>query len=325
MKKIKLLSLLAAVAILTGCNSGGLSIKAPKFAKAKNEISVAEMKELLADKTLLGVFSEDTTANIPNCSFKAKESSLSTTKKTRGKLTPQYDVTKSIGEGKGGADVEKFMLETSSTTKVLNTTDRLVSKSSIGYTSKSDYTLLFGDVESVTYVLAADKLQKAYSGVYQAAGYTDAQKKAFVQDYAKSMVTSLVEDLSDALDLYDYLNDDQKANFHVYNDNKVLTVKYTAEQKDEATDSDSKLLYTVVTKGEMTYQLDARKGANFSFKSSVESTTTVTFAQTATYNFSTYYEGEVYEKRQCTYGENSVSTGKYSAKAVDLSSYAYVG
>ena len=324
MKKIKLLSLLAAVAILTGCNSGGLSIKAPKFAKAKNEISVAEMKELLADKTLLGAFSEETTANIPNCSFKAKESSLSSTKKTRGKLTLQNDVSKGITEGKGGVDVEKFMLETSSTSKALNTTDRLVSKSSISYTNKSDYTLLFGDVESVTYVLAADKLQKAYSRVYQAAGYTDAQKKAFVQDYAKSMVVSLVDDLSDALAMYDYLDDSQKANFHVYNDNKVLTVKYTAEERTEQTDSDSKLLYTVVQKGEMTYQLDARKGADFTFKSSVETTTTVTFAQKATYNYNTYYEGEVLERRQCSYGDNSVSTGKYSAKAVDLSSYAYV-
>lgn len=324
MKKIKLLSLLAAVAILTGCNSGGLSIKAPKFAKAKNEITVAEMKELLADKTLLGVFSEDTTANISNCSFKAKQSTLTTEKKTRGKLTTQNDVNKSITEGKGGVDVEKFMLETSSTTKALKTTDRLVNKSSSSYTNKSDSALLFGDVENVTYVLAADKLQKSYSGVYPAAGYTDDQKKAFVQDYAKSMVTSLIGELSTALAMYDYLDDSQKANFHVYNDSKVLTVKYTAEQEEEVTDSDSKLLYTVVQKGEMTYQLDARKGANFSFKSSVETTTTVTFAQQAIYNYSAYYEGEVYEKRQCTYGENSVSTGKYSAKAVDLSSYAYV-
>lgn len=255
MKKLTILPLFLVAPLLVGC---GTNVKAPKFAKAGEEVSCEKFGTDLLEKKEAAAFSKED--KIGSLVWKNKSASKRTIKDVRAdklvvkdsvnynelNVTMQYDASNYLIQGSQKAKsstVEKTQYEDEKTEQNAN-----VNMFIQEYAKNDKKYAIYGNKESKELHGAAELGESL-----TIADYVDGNMKNMLAQQGTTVVSIVVQ--------YETLTDEEKAKYKFYENGNIFTVEYKSEKEDEHKDGEDVVIYKTKTSNYSKIQLDLTDGA----------------------------------------------------------------
>ena len=315
MKKIKFIPVLAMAALLSACEMGGPSVKAPKFAKEGNKVEAEKFIED-ASKVMseLDVSQENPTYQDKLITVKLSYSDEIFIKRGNTKISQQ-----------SGAYVYNMSYGFDVDTKVALGKTELNAKQ-----TKKDQTTNSSTTEKAKQEVYLQKFShdgKAYFGMVtpkekEMEGYAELNETVTEEKVFNSFVANAEDEylyLSECAGLftqYPLMPDEEKAKFAFYENGNVYTVTYTTESESDEENYKKKLTSTIK------YQYEI-KGNDVTFRMSQEELTVYDYKKSYSAYPYAHVEGDHEEEKTAQYIESSAKTKKVSYNAVDTTGFAF--
>lgn len=337
MKKIRLLPLLLAAPLLVSCGSK-VKVKELKFADKGGELEYSEFFTKLMEASEASAMSKEDP--LPSASFSDVILKSDTSKTVRGKEELKSSYTGSESKMERKFDASSHVAYSKGSYKASSESKDAEKTATSKQQSKAEAYVQEGKKGEKSYLVDADAIRKQYSAIGELSEELPVAK-AF-DAYTKTLVSaSSSGEISRVLASYAHEDEEGKKDFKFYNADKVFTVEYKHEVKEEkvydmteaeaeAAGKQRTLLYEENSVSSFTVQLDLTDGKS-SYKKYGKSTSERAYkAEYIKLSFGgapEYFKaGDVVSSEQLESEEVSYTyDSKVSLKAIDLGKYSPAG
>lgn len=321
MKKIKFIPVLAMAALLSACELGGPSVKAPKFAKEGDKVEAAAFIEdaLKAIKELEVYKAEpsykDRFVKVNNSN--SEEEFL----KRGNKKVNQYSYKKS-SDMTFEFDFDSYVAYGTMEEKVSSTDKSTSSSSNRTANMKTSTYLQKVTHEGKNYFASVSKDSKKMMGYAEITELTP-EKALFESIYAsgEKQYLTLTTAVSFMESEYPSFTDEEKAKYNFYKNGDVYTITYEDTREGEYK-YDDVIYYTTSNTSKMKLQYEI-KGKDVYFRSSEEEIEIIDYKKTYYSYPESYFEGDHYEEKEVSYSECSAKDKSVSLSAIDTTGFSF--
>lgn len=325
MKNYKLIPLLAMTALLAGCgvNKGA---KAPKFAKLGEEISAAELTEVVSSNDFLGAWTNGE-LETPSAKFVKKTNSQTNEKlysnkkvistrsyKDSAENSFELDMTSLRGKYSYTCESEENVKNQVITTKenekeVTNTIYQFCNSSHTG--EEKEY-LIRANVDEKTFHVIADsstateedKLEMFFDQVFSQTDF------AFPYEF-KTFPSS-----------YEGLSNEQKREYKFYKNNSIYTIVCNGDRTLPSYDYSHTLISVARNKVTSKLQIDVTEGSTYKVSYECETNYRIDYLGTAYASEQVIKAGDYIEGKDVVYQETSVTaSSEIKIEATDISGF----
>ena len=310
MKKIKLVPVLAIVALLSACGvNKGISMKAPKFAKQGEEVSYTEFKAKLDEAFEASeIVKED--AKFGDRVITTKEASLQKTVVKNGKKELGREERKSAYEDKFQYDFDNFVGNATCSFKGYTLSKDAHGEKTSEDNENTSAQFQFGEGTHSNRFYCYDLDNKFY---YLEAALADGETKDHL--FGIFLKEGIYDALNEGLNAIPS-NEEQAAEFKFYVNGKTFTFIDSYDESGDMKDDGNNVIGTYKDKGELKIQIDFTDGAQ-KLKIAME----VSENSNYTAAYQSYGEGDEVTSEIKMYVDNNVQSKKVSLKAIDTSDF----
>lgn len=315
MKKIKFIPILAVAALLSGCNSGGISVKAPKFAKEGEKVTDTKFMEDFSkavkgldieqsplEKLDSRVLSYSACASVDTSVKRGKKEIFKQSNKESVKSSYEFDsenLRVHFKEEDRFATSKKSVTQPEYKQEAKGVTERYYQKY---------------EKDGKSYVVTVSPKEKTVTKYYELNEITT------LLSVCNSYLAGAEEDAISFDVLYDLYTDweDQseatKSRYEFFENGTVYTWTYKYEVESNADKYNTKIVYAEK------WQLDVNEN-NVNFRRSVESTHTYDYVKNYSTSNLTYQEGDQEVRVNKQYTDVSAKLKKVSVKEAKTAGY----
>ena len=315
MKKIKFIPILAVAALLSGCNSGGISVKAPKFAKEGEKVTDTKFMEDFSkavkgldieqsplEKLDSRVVSYSACASLDTSVKRGKKEIYKNSNKESVKSSYEFDsenLRVHFKEEVRFASSRKSVTQPEYKQESKNTTERYYQKY---------------EKDGKSYVVTVSPKEKTVTKYYELNEITT--HLAVYNDYlAGSEEDAISHDvLFDLYTEWEYQSEASKLRYEFFENGTVYTWTYKYETESNADKYNTKVVHAEK------WQLEVNEN-NVNFRRSVESTTTIDYVKNYSTSSLTYQEGDQEVRVNKQYTDVSAKLKKVSVKEAKTAGY----
>ena len=316
MKKIKIIPVLALTALLSACEIGGLSVKAPKFAKEGDKVEASKfIEDALKVMNDLDVYKEGATFQDKIIKGKISQGEETFTKRDGKKIN--LSSTKSVSSFSFEFDYDsKVALGKSNIKNESSQNSYTMTSSATGKQAQDIYLQKFSH-DGKNYFGMVDKKEKEVQSYYELS-------ELITEKYMFEMLLTMTEvqylGLSDNKELletqYSAMPADEQAKFSFYENGNVYTVIYKSETESNSADYDGK----VTIEYKIQYEV---KGNDVVYRAAQEVLEVRDYKKNVSGYPNDHLEGDHYEDKAVRYYDTSAKDKSVSLTAVDTTGYHF--
>lgn len=314
MKKIKVFPLLIFVPMLASC---GLSKpSSPKFADVGKEVKFDKFQTDLMEASGKAIFNSEKA--LPSGILKSKKAIFYSQIMKRGKeKLMDYDVLQNENsELKYDKEnkIVKEVVENKSDIQGKSQTEKAIEV----VNGKTTRVYQEGEKDNKKYVL---EVRPDLKEIYKEADLSGIKIAAYLDTFVKTKVGSTADNIfSEIFMEYASSGEKEKKNYKFYENDKIFTIEYKLDLKEDVKDGDEKVYLKRITTRESKIQVELNDK-----KPQFKQWTTCKITGEYTRNFDIYKKGDFGELVEQASLEYSYEVKDVKLKAVDVSKFVYMG